>query len=410
MTGSADRFLAHPCEHVASTSLASEARLHTATHTGKGAFGRSRRNVLAAILGTAAALVVGRHAVHAQESSTLVATGVPASEEGSAAQSNAPDADTPPDGAAEAAVAPPVAPTTYAVQAGDTLYSIARKHGVSVDAVLWANNMTDANVLKSGQKLTIPPSTGKLHTVKDGDTLDSLASSYAVSKLGIVAVNGLSEGTPLKAGQRLLIPVPVKPPAGDPAFTPAPLQAASAEAPVPIPTEAQSSVPDDAGTGSPTPPVISSVAPLLQVPSMMQATGTPSVTVTNRKVPRLEWPFPLNAPKTGISQKFRPGHTGIDIYAPEGTTIKSAGPGTVKMAEKNPDGFSGYGWIVIVDHGDGISTWYAHCGSFAVKTGDKVKVGDTLGTVGMTGRTTGPHLHFELRVSASAVDPQLALR
>jgi murein DD-endopeptidase MepM/ murein hydrolase activator NlpD len=302
----------------------------------------------------------------------------------------------------EVAPASPVVPTTYAVQAGDTLYSIARKHAVSVDALLWANDLSDANVLKQGQKLTIPPSTGKLHTVKDGDTIEILAQSYGVSKTGIVAVNGLSETAGLKAGQRLLIPVPVKPPSGDPAFTPAPLQAASIDEPVPIP--------QDAGTGSPTPPVISAVAPRLQTPGIMTATGAPSVTVTNRKVPKLEWPISTNLPKSGISQKFRPGHTGLDIYAPQGTPVKAAAGGTVKLAEKNPDGFSGYGWIVIVDHGDGISTWYAHCGTFAVTAGDTVKTGDKIGTVGMTGRTTGPHLHFELRVSASAVNPELALR
>lgn len=279
------------------------------------------------------------------------------------------------------------------------MYSIAKKHGVSVDALLWANNLTDPNVLKAGQQLTIPPSTGKLHITKDGDTLDSLAGTYSVSKSGIAAVNGLAEDATLKSGQRLLIPV--KGGNGDPAFTPAPLQAASAEEAVPIP--------QNAGTGSPTPPLISSIAPLIQVPGVMTPTGAPSVTVTNRKVPKLAWPFPINPPKSGVSQGFRPGHTGIDIYAPEGTPIKAAAAGTVKMAAKNPDGFSGYGWIIIVDHGDGISTWYAHCGSFSVKEGDKVKAGDIIGAVGMTGRTTGPHVHLELRVSASAVDPRLAL-
>ena len=127
------------------------------------------------------------------------------------------------------------------------------------------------------------------------------------------------------------------------------------------------------------------MAPLLQTPGIMTATGAPSVTVTNRKVPKLAWPIPNNPPKIGVSQGFRPGHTGIDIFAPRGHADQSGSLRTVKMAEKNPDGFSGYGWIVIIDHGDGISTWYAHCGSFNVKTGDKVATGDTLATVGMTG-------------------------
>jgi murein DD-endopeptidase MepM/ murein hydrolase activator NlpD len=302
-----------------------------------------------------------------------------------------------------AIVSPPAAAKTYAVQAGDTMYSIARKHGVSVDAILWANDLSDSNVLKQGQKLTIPPATGKLHTAKDGETLDSLATTYAVSKGGIAAVNGIAEDATLRAGQRLLIPSSTKPGTGDPAFTPTPLSAASSTEPVPI------APPADAGTGSPTPPSSSVLGSMALAPSIFTATGAPTVTVTNKKVPKLSWPVPVNPPKSGVSQAFRPGHTGIDIYAPQGTTIKAAAGGTIKMAEKNPDGFSGYGWIVIVDHGDGISTWYAHCGTFNVKTGDKVKSGDTLATVGMTGRTTGPHLHFELRIGATAVDPRLAL-
>jgi len=356
----------------------------------------SRRGALALLLGTAALFAVEGQPAHAQDASSAEETSsVPPADGGEGAS------DAPPEGAPAEATAP-ITPKTYVVQAQDTLYSIARRHGVSVDAVLWANNLTDANVLKAGQTLTIPPSTGKLHTVKDGDTVESLAQAYSVSKTGIAAVNGVAQDATLKPGQRLLIPVAIKPPTGEPpAFAPVSLSAASAEEPV--------SIPANGGTGSPTPPLVSTVSPLTQVPGVMTATGAPSVTVTNRKVPKLAWPIPNNPPNSGVSQAFRPGHTGIDIYAPEGTPIKAAAPGTVKMAEKNPDGFSGYGWIVILDHGDGITTWYAHCGGFSVKEGDRVKVGDTIGTVGMTGRTTGPHLHFELRVAASAVDPKLAL-
>jgi len=356
------------------------------------------------MLGTAAVIVVERRGAFAQESSLAAMPTESAPPSGDAPPSEAPAADAPP------VEAPPIAPTTYAVQAGDTMYSIARKHGVSVDAVLWANNLSDANTLKAGQKLVIPPSTGKLHTVKDGDTIEALALTYSVSRSGIATVNGLSETVALKPGQRLLIPVSVKPPAGDPAFIPAPLQAASSEEPVPIPQDG-SPIPEDAGTGSPTPPSTSALSSMFSAtPGIMTPTGAPRVTITNRTISKMDWPISVNPPKVGVSQKFRPGHTGVDIYAPQGTTIKAAAAGTVKMAEKNPDGFSGYGWIVIIDHGDGVSTWYAHCGSFDVKTGDKVKAGDSLGTVGMTGRTTGPHLHFEVRIAASAINPELALR
>jgi murein DD-endopeptidase MepM/ murein hydrolase activator NlpD len=356
----------------------------------------NRRGALALLFGTAALFAVESQLAHAQDaSSTEDLSSVPP------AGGNEANAEAPAEGAPAEATAP-ISPKTYVVQAHDTLYSIAKRHGVSVDAVLWANNLTDANVLKAGQTLTIPPSTGKLHTVKDGDTVESLAQTYSVSTTGIAVVNGVAEDATLKPGQRLLIPVAIKSSTGEsPAFSPVSLSAASAEEPV--------SIPANGGTGSPTPPLVSTVSPLTQVPGMMTATGAPSVTVTNRKVPKLAWPVPNDPPKSGVSQGFRPGHTGIDIYAPEGTAIKAAAAGTVKMAEKNPDGFSGYGWIVILDHGDGIATWYAHCGEFFVKEGDKVKAGERIGAVGMTGRTTGPHVHFELRIAASAVDPKLAL-
>jgi murein DD-endopeptidase MepM/ murein hydrolase activator NlpD len=406
MSGPADRILAPRAALDDSASISSEARnLNTTRLNARRR--HSRRDVLSLVLGAAALLVVERRAAYAQESSALQNTSATSSaEEGGSPPADAPAADAPPAPAEappsfEVTPAPPVAPKTYAVQAGDTLYSIARKHGVSVDAIIWANNLSDANVLKQGQQLVIPPSTGKLHTAREGDTIEALAQSYGVSKSGIVAVNGLAESANLTAGQRLLIPVAVKPPADDPASTPATLQAASVEEPVPIQR--------DAGTGSPTPPLLSVVAPLVRSPGATTATGAPSVTVTNRKLPKLAWPISPSPPKIGVSQGFRPGHTGIDISAPTGTQIKAAAAGTVKMAEKNPNGFNGYGWIVILDHGDGISTWYAHCSSFNVKPGDNVKAGDTIATVGTTGRVDGSHLHFELRVSASAVDPRLAL-
>jgi murein DD-endopeptidase MepM/ murein hydrolase activator NlpD len=279
------------------------------------------------------------------------------------------------------------------------MYSIAKKHAVSVDAVLWANNLTNSNVIKVGQQLTIPPATGKLHVAKDGDTLDSLATTYSVSKAGIAAVNGLTDDATLKAGQRLLIPVSTK--VTDPALTPTTLTAASSSDPVPIDPNGAS--------GSPTPPSAATLSSMLQTPSVLASTGAPSVTVNTKKVPKLAWPLTVSPPKIGISRGFQPGHTGIDIYAPSGTPIMAAAAGTVKMAANQPTGFRGYGWIVIIDHGDGISTWYAHCSKFNVSVGDKVKAGDTISFVGNTGEAYGYHLHFELRIGAAAVDPRLAL-
>jgi murein DD-endopeptidase MepM/ murein hydrolase activator NlpD len=99
-------------------------------------------------------------------------------------------------------------------------------------------------------------------------------------------------------------------------------------------------------------------------------------------------------------------HSGIDFRAPPGAPIYSAGAGTVISAAWN----GGYGRMVEVDHGNGLTTRYAHMSRILVKSGDRVEKGDILGKVGTTGRSTGPHLHFEVRREGDAVDPQPFLR
>ena len=93
-------------------------------------------------------------------------------------------------------------------------------------------------------------------------------------------------------------------------------------------------------------------------------------------------------------------HEGVDIGAGYGTAIAAAASGTVIYAGY----MGGYGNLIVIDHGGGISTAYAHQSSFAV-SGGHVSQGQTIGYVGCTGRCFGPHLHFEVRVNGSAVDP-----
>jgi murein DD-endopeptidase MepM/ murein hydrolase activator NlpD len=121
---------------------------------------------------------------------------------------------------------------------------------------------------------------------------------------------------------------------------------------------------------------------------------------------RLIWPVP--GPVTsGFGWRVHPifhtrkFHTGIDIGAAYGTAIHAADGGTVIYAA----GMSGYGNVVVIDHGGGLSTLYAHQSGFAVSSGGAVSRGQVIGYVGMTGYTTGPHLHFEVRVNGSPVDP-----
>ncbi len=105
----------------------------------------------------------------------------------------------------------------------------------------------------------------------------------------------------------------------------------------------------------------------------------------------------------GVSSNIRKStHTGLDISAVKGTDIKVVADGTVISA-----GYSGsYGYLVKVDHGNGVETWYAHTSKMYVKKGDTVKAGDVIAAVGSTGNSTGPHLHLEIRVNGETVNPQ----
>jgi len=106
-----------------------------------------------------------------------------------------------------------------------------------------------------------------------------------------------------------------------------------------------------------------------------------------------------------ISSRFgwrsRGWHSGIDIASPIGTTIFAAESGTVTGADYE----SGYGNVVYVDHGDGMVTLYAHCSGFYVSVGDTVDRNTAIASIGMTGTTTGPHVHFEVRIDGQAVNP-----
>ena len=102
------------------------------------------------------------------------------------------------------------------------------------------------------------------------------------------------------------------------------------------------------------------------------------------------------------SIRSRVPHTGLDLACTKGTSIKVVADGTVVFA-----GWSGdYGNLVKVDHGNGLQTWYAHCSKIYVSEGDKVSYGDVISAVGSTGNSTGPHLHFEIRIDGKAVNPQ----
>ncbi len=97
-------------------------------------------------------------------------------------------------------------------------------------------------------------------------------------------------------------------------------------------------------------------------------------------------------------------HKGLDFHAPRGTPIHAAASGIVRMARR----WGTYGRIIIIDHGDGVETRYAHLSRYRVSEGDHVDANEIIGLSGSTGRATGPHLHFEVRLDGRAVDPRKA--
>jgi murein DD-endopeptidase MepM/ murein hydrolase activator NlpD len=99
-------------------------------------------------------------------------------------------------------------------------------------------------------------------------------------------------------------------------------------------------------------------------------------------------------------------HTGVDISSKYGDEVRVAADGVVIEADTR----SGYGRLVIVSHASGLTTWYGHLSSFNVMPGEQLRRGDTIGNVGMSGRSTGPHVHYEVRINGAPVNPMRYLR
>ncbi len=233
----------------------------------------------------------------------------------------------------------------YVVQTGDTVTAIALKFGVSADTIRWENGLVSANEIKPGQTLRILPVTGVRHKVARGETIYTIAKKYDANPQAVVdfPFNTFSdnESFALAVGQDLIVPDGKK----------------TDEIPW---------------------------SPQLYVTQKTPNAG--AVSATGNFV----WPM-----GGVITQYFSWYHRGIDIATGFGTPIVAADAGKVVVAGW-PDN-SGYGNRVVIDHGNGYQTWYAHMSKIFVTTGQTVTRGAQLGLEGSTGRSTGPHLHFEVR-------------
>lgn len=225
-----------------------------------------------------------------------------------------------------------------------------------------------------------PDVVGVTHVVRKGETIYRIARAYGVDPADLLEVNGIVDPHQVAVGAELFVPgagrvVDLEETTGPQA--PAPARPAPATGP------ARPAPPAPAGRGT----SISGADP-----------SAP------RAGARLAWPLQgVLYGRYGVRSGRR--HDGIDLAAPEGTPIGAAAAGTVIYAGEQ----SGYGSIVILRHADGLVTLYAHCSELLVEEGQEVRRGEPVARVGQTGRTSGPHLHFEVREGTRPRNPLLFL-
>jgi murein DD-endopeptidase MepM/ murein hydrolase activator NlpD len=261
--------------------------------------------------------------------------------------------------------APQPAYFTYTIQPGDTVSSIAAQFGIDQNYILWNNPhvSTDPNLLIVGGTLVVPSTNGLVYNVTLGDSLNGIASNYGIDVNSIIsfAPNGITKPDAVVEGMVLVLPgaklaAPAAPAAANPAAAapaPAAVEPASASDPAPAPVASSGYI----------------------------------------------WPVRGN-----ISTYFSGYHPGIDIdgYGNYGAPILAASSGTVVLTAWDDDG---YGYHVIVQNDDGTTMQYAHLSDIYVTQGQYIGQGATVGALGSTGYSTGPHLMFNMYIGGVPVDP-----
>lgn len=252
---------------------------------------------------------------------------------------------------------------TVTVRDGQTVWSLAAQYGTSVEAIVAANNLRSATLIRTGQRLVIPRNAAaatrrpaartRTVTVRlaAGQTLWDLSRAYGVSVEEIAAANQLASPDRVRAGQRLQVP-----------------------------------------------------ARTVAVSRRVAVGGVNRDGVSATRAVRLVQAFIWPA-RGRLTSRFgwraRRHHDGIDIAAPRGAPIAAARDGVVVFV----GWYYGYGKTVIINHGGGLQTIYGHASALLVRAGQRVSRGQLIARVGSTGRSTGPHVHFEVRINGRPVNP-----
>lgn len=229
--------------------------------------------------------------------------------------------------------------SVYIVRQGDTLSEIAEMFGVSTNTIIWANDIKSGSIT-IGQELVILPISGVRHVVKSGDTLQSVAKKYKADLGDILSYNRLVTNTKVLPGDIIIIPDGV----------------------------------------------------ISAVPSSLART---SGSLTSQSYPTYAGYY-LRPIFGGRKSQSIHGRNAVDLASPVGTPVMASADGKVIVSRAG--GYNGgYGTYVVVSHANGTQTVYAHMSANHVSAGQQVDQGQVIGTIGMTGKTTGPHLHFEIR-------------
>lgn len=249
----------------------------------------------------------------------------------------------------------------YSVKPGDTLSEIANQYGITLRELIEENKITNPNMVAIGMRLVIGQQ-NVTHTVSRDETLDQIAARYKVSKQKLIARNPLLKVIPdsLYVGQVLNIPIPES---------------------------------NQAVAGS--------------LPLRRQMAQAASRSSYRSRV--MDWPVRQATITSGFGVRWGKMHKGVDLWneAKGKTEILAAKEGTVIEAGANHEG---YGYMVVIDHGDGLQTYYAHLRKILVSIGQVVQRGQVLGLMGNTGDSTGYHLHFEVRQDEVPMNPLRYLR
>jgi len=233
--------------------------------------------------------------------------------------------------------------SVYTVHKGDSLGDIAKMFKVSVNTISWANDLVGGKI-REGDVLVILPVTGISHTVKKGDTISSIAKKYKADIDDIMRFNDVSLTSKIALGSIIVVP--------------------DGEMPMSVTT-----------------------------PTKPSASGNP---FRGGSGPSYEGYYarPIIG---GTRTQGLHGYNGIDFAGmPIGSPILASASGAVIIA-RDTGWNGGYGKYVVISHPNGTQTLYGHLSAVGVNTGDIVKQGDLIGALGNTGKSTGPHLHFEVR-------------